>query len=81
VPSRRSPPAKLASGLDVALACTPRGSHTVGQWKAKDWYRQRADHCPDDELRGVLILNMRDETEDAAMLAEWLRGNDEHFAG
>lgn len=49
--------------------------------EAIDWYRQRADDCEDEELRAVLIHNMRDEMEHAAMLVEWIRRNDEHFAG
>jgi hypothetical protein len=48
--------------------------------EAIDWYRQRADDCEDGELRAVLIHNMRDEMEHAAMLVEWIRRNDEHFA-
>src|SRR5512143_4058378 len=42
---------------------------------AVDWYRQRADDCEDEELRAVLLHNMREEMERAAMLLEWLRRN------
>ena len=49
--------------------------------EAIDWYRQRADDCDDEELRSVLIHNMHDEMEHAAMLVEWIRRNNEHFAG
>jgi len=48
--------------------------------EAIDWYRQRADDCDDEELRSVLIHNRRDEMEHAAMLLEWIRRSDEHFA-
>ena len=48
---------------------------------AVDWYRQRADDTENDELREVLLHNMREEMEHAAMLIEWLRRNNEDFAG
>jgi uncharacterized protein len=48
--------------------------------EAVDWYRQRADACTDAELREVLLHNMREEIEHAAMLLEWLRRNDDSFA-
>ena len=48
---------------------------------AVDWYRQRADDTDDDELREVLLHNMREEMEHAAMLIEWLRRNNKDFAG
>ena len=48
---------------------------------AVDWYRQRADDAEDEELRGVLLHNMREEMEHAAMLIEWLRRNNKDFAG
>ena len=47
---------------------------------AIDWYRQRADDTEDDELRGVLLHNMREEMEHASMLIEWIRRNNEDFA-
>jgi len=49
--------------------------------EAADWYRQRADDCEDDALREILLHNMREEIEHAAMVLEWLRRNDEDFAG
>lgn len=49
--------------------------------EAVDWYRQRADVCEDEELRQLLLHNMREEIEHATMLLEWLRRRDEHFAG
>lgn len=45
--------------------------------EAVDWYRQRADACGDAQLKAVLLHNMRDEMEHAAMLIEWLRRNDD----
>jgi uncharacterized protein len=48
---------------------------------AVDWYRQRADDTEDDELRGVLLHNMREEMEHACMIIEWLRRNNSDFAG
>ena len=47
--------------------------------EAADWYRQRADDCEDDALREILLHNMREEIEHAAMVLEWLRRNDEDF--
>jgi hypothetical protein len=41
--------------------------------EAVDWYRQRADVTADPELREVLLHNMREELEHAAMVLEWLR--------
>ncbi len=48
--------------------------------EAMDWYRQRADDCDDAELKAVLLHNMNDEMEHAAMLVEWLRRNVDEFA-
>lgn len=48
--------------------------------EAMDWYRQRADDCDDAKLKAVLIHNMNDEMEHAAMLVEWLRNNVAEFA-
>ncbi len=48
--------------------------------EAVDWYRQRADDCDDAELEEILLHNMREEMEHAAMVIEWLRRNDETFA-
>ena len=48
--------------------------------EAADWYRQRADDCEDDDLREILLHNMREEIEHAAMVLEWLRRNDDDFA-
>ncbi len=48
--------------------------------EAADWYRQRADDCDDAKLKEILLHNMREEIEHAAMILEWLRRNNEHFA-
>lgn len=48
--------------------------------EAADWYRQRADDCDDSSLRRILLHNMREEIEHAAMVLEWLRRNDADFA-
>jgi hypothetical protein len=48
---------------------------------AADWYRQRADDTEDETLKGILLHNMREEMEHAAMLIEWLRRNNSDFAG
>jgi hypothetical protein len=48
--------------------------------EAIDWYRQRADDCEDAALRNILLHNMREEMEHAAMVLEWIRRNDADFA-
>ena len=48
--------------------------------EAIDWYNQRADATSDADLRDVLIHNMDEEKEHAAMLLEWIRRHDEVFA-
>lgn len=47
--------------------------------EATDWYRQRADDCDDPALKAVLLHNMREEIEHAAMVLEWLRRNSADF--
>src|SRR5437763_11205964 len=47
--------------------------------EAADWYRQRADDCDAPTLKEVLLHNMREEVEHAAMLIEWLRRNSTDF--
>ena len=46
---------------------------------AADWYQQRADACGDEELKAILLHNMREEVEHAAMILEWLRRNSADF--
>lgn len=48
--------------------------------EAIDWYRQRADACQDAQLKAILLHNMREEMEHAAMLIEWLRRNNHDFS-
>ena len=48
--------------------------------EALDWYRQRAEDCEDRALKDVLLHNMQEEMEHAAMLIEWLRRNNADFA-
>jgi len=48
--------------------------------EAVDWYQQRADATTDEELKGLLLHNMREEIEHACMVLEWLRRNDADFA-
>jgi hypothetical protein len=48
---------------------------------AVDWYRQRADDCEDHALRDILLHNMREEMEHAAMVLEWIRRRNADFAG
>lgn len=47
--------------------------------EAADWYQQRADDCEDDALKAILLHNMREEIEHAAMVLEWLRRNSDDF--
>lgn len=47
--------------------------------EAIDWYQQRADDCDDEALRDILLHNMREEIEHAAMALEWLRRNSADF--
>ncbi len=43
--------------------------------QAIDWYQQRIETTPDEELRAVLEHNRDEEIEHACMLLEWLRRN------
>jgi hypothetical protein len=47
--------------------------------EAVDWYQQRADDCDDPTLKAILLHNMREEIEHAAMALEWLRRNSKDF--
>jgi ferritin-like protein len=49
--------------------------------EAIDWYRQRADATKDEDLREILLHNMREEMEHACMVLEWLRRNNGDMAG
>ncbi|KZD05844.1 ferritin family protein [Oceanibaculum pacificum] len=52
----------------------------IEELEAVDWYQQRADDCEDEELKEILLHNMREEIEHACMGLEWLRRKNEHFA-
>lgn len=54
-------------------------SSLMEELEAVDWYQQRADDCEDVALKAILIHNMREEIEHAAMTLEWLRRNSEDF--
>src|SRR3546814_17968947 len=47
--------------------------------EAVDWYRQRADDCDDTQLKEILLHNMREEMEHAAMVLEWIRRHNGDF--
>lgn len=47
--------------------------------EAIDWYNQRQDATKDEDLRKILIHNMNEEKEHAAMLLEWIRSRDDAF--
>src|SRR3954464_369782 len=49
--------------------------------EAVDWYRQRADDTEDQQLREILLHNMREEMEHASMVLEWIRRQNSDFAG
>jgi hypothetical protein len=49
------------------------------EMEAVDWYRQRADDCDDAQLKEILLHNMREEMEHAAMVLEWIRRNSPEF--
>ena len=53
----------------------------IEEMEAVDWYRQRADDCDDKVLKDILLHNMREEMEHAAMVIEWIRRNNDDFAG
>ena len=52
----------------------------VEELEAVDWYRQRADDTEDEQLREILLHNMREEMEHAAMVLEWMRRRHPDFA-
>jgi ferritin-like protein len=47
--------------------------------EAVEWYRQRADATKDEQLREVLLHNMREEMEHACMVLEWIRRQDKYM--
>ncbi|MGK7294841.1 MAG: ferritin family protein [Candidatus Wenzhouxiangella sp. M2_3B_020] len=64
---------------DKTLAMHQAIVSLMEELEAADWYRQRADDCDDEALTEILLHNMREEIEHAAMVLEWLRRNDEDF--
>ena len=64
---------------DKTLAMHQAIVSLMEELEAADWYRQRADDCDDEALKEILLHNMREEIEHAAMVLEWLRRNDEDF--
>ncbi|MBS3745302.1 MAG: ferritin [Wenzhouxiangellaceae bacterium] len=64
---------------DKTLAMHQAIVSLMEELEAADWYRQRADDCDDDALKEILLHNMREEIEHAAMILEWLRRNDGDF--
>ncbi|MFH1649503.1 MAG: ferritin [Candidatus Woesearchaeota archaeon] len=47
--------------------------------EAIDLYNQRAAVCPDEELKKILIHNMNEEKEHAAILLGWIQKHDPTF--
>jgi len=48
--------------------------------EAIDWYQQRAEACPDTQLKEILLHNKNEEIEHAMMVLEWIRRYDDDFA-
>jgi hypothetical protein len=71
-----APRERLSEGT---LAMHQAITSLVEELEAADWYRQRADDCEDEALKNVLLHNMREEIEHAAMVIEWLRRNSDDF--
>jgi hypothetical protein len=55
-------------------------STLMEELEAIDWYQQRADDTQDPHLRAILLHNMEEEMEHAAMTLEWLRRTSGLFA-
>lgn len=45
----------------------------IEELEAVDWYNQRVDVTPDEDLKAILEHNRDEEIEHAAMTLEWLR--------
>ena len=54
-------------------------SSLMEELEAVDWYYQRADDTPDEELKAIILHNAHEEIEHASMVLEWLRRNDRTF--
>jgi len=48
----------------------------IEELEAINWYQERIDASQDESLRKILEHNRDEEKEHAAMLIEWIRGND-----
>ncbi len=64
---------------DQTLAMHQAIVSLMEELEAADWYRQRADDCDDKALKAILLHNMREEIEHAAMVLEWLRRTSPDF--
>ena len=51
----------------------------IEELEAIDWYQQRAQACPDPDLKAILIHNQNEEIEHATMVMEWLRRHHPQF--
>ena len=49
--------------------------------EAAEWYNQRGDVCPDEELKAILEHNRNEEIQHASMLLEYLRRQMPEFDG
>jgi len=54
-------------------------SSLMEELEAADWYGQRVDVCKDRELKAILLHNMNEEIEHAAMVLEWIRRHSKKF--
>jgi ferritin-like protein len=64
---------------DETVAMHQAITSLMEELEAADWYRQRADDCDNPALKAILLHNMREEIEHAAMVLEWLRRNSADF--
>ncbi len=54
-------------------------SSLIEELEAIDWYQQRVDVTPDEDLKAILAHNRDEEIEHAAMALEWLRRRSPKF--
>jgi ferritin-like protein len=64
---------------DETVAMHQAITSLMEELEAVDWYRQRADDCDNPALKAILLHNMREEMEHAAMVLEWLRRHNSDF--
>ena len=60
---------------DQASDCHRALTSLKEEIEAVDWYNQRVDVSPNEELKAVLAHNRNEEIEHAIMILEWLRRN------